>query len=506
MKTVWLCPAALLLGWLQALAFDGSDGLFSQPFLSPLLSLLSLIGFLYFIQKISPKKALLFGYFFGLAFFGWGLNWVYISMASYGGAPLSFALLANAGVVAYLSLYWLIGAYVICRLTVQPNQRLLLAAPVFAILEWIRSFLLIGFPWLSIGYAWIDTPLALLASFGGVFLLSFISILSAAVVLLATYRRYKFLWFSILSGLITLIHLTDINTEPEQAITLALVQGNMPVITEYDENRMNENLVQYAGLTERLLTETKSPIDLVIWPESAIAHLYDEVPEFLHGLHKQQRQFNFELISGIAHGDWQTNTFYNAVLLQSTAKKQPDFYFKQHLLPFGEYLPFRSVFSFFEDYVDIPMSDFSPGPKQQLPFDIKGKKISPSICFEAVFGDEIRQNANDSDLLLNISNDAWFGRSKAQIQHLNIARMRAIENRKTLIRATNNGITALISPQGRIQQALAPFQAGVLVATVYIPKDTQPTVYARLGDKPWIVLFVIFAGFILFIRQSYPTH
>lgn len=499
-KTLWLYPVALFLGLLQAFAFDTAIDT-NYPSLSPISSFLSLLGFLYFIQYLSLKKSLIFAYCFGLAFLGWGLNWIYISMASYGGAPLSFAVLANAGVIIYLALYWPVGVYLICRFAQNSKQRLWLAAPVFALLEWIRSFFLIGFPWLSIGYAWIDSPLAIFASLGGVFLVSFMAVLSAVMILLIFKGKYNLFYLLGLVILTTLMHLAPVKPRQEKPIKLAIVQGNMPVITEYDESRMNENLIQYAGLTKRLLAKIDTQVDLVVWPESAIPYLYDEVPDYLQGLHDQQQKFNFELISGVAHGDWSTNTFYNTVLLQSVSEKHPTFYFKQHLLPFGEYLPFRRFFSFFKDYVDIPMSDFSPGPKQQPLFDIEGKKISPSICFEAVFGDEIRQNASRSDFLLNLSNDAWFGRSKAQSQHLNIARMRAIENNKTLIRATNNGLTAIILPTGHIEHSLPPFKEGILIATVKATEEPQLTVYARLGDKPWVVLFILFAGLPILVRQ-----
>lgn len=271
--------------------------------------------------------------------------------------------------------------------------------------------------------------------------------------------------------------------------SLALVQGNMPVITEYDDARMTENLLKYTRLTDKLLTDHQDHPNVIIWPESAIPYFYFDSKDFLSMLHDSQRRQHFDLITGVPRVNLENETYYNSILLQRQADPSPQFYNKQHLLPFGEYLPFRGLFAFFRDYVDIPMSDFSRGQVVQAPFPAGGLLFSPSICFEAVFGDEIRQNASQAQVLLNISNDAWFGKSKAQSQHLNIARLRAVENNKYLLRATNNGITAVVSPTGEVEQSLPPFQDGILTAVV--SANNRQTLYSRFGDAPWLLLFLL---------------
>lgn len=482
---------AVTLGLLQAITFDFSfdSGL---RWLAPLFSSLSLLGFLALLVHLSPKRAALFGYLFGLATFGWGINWVYISMANYGGAPLSFAILANAGVVAYLALYWLLAALLITLFGKTSNQRLLLAAPITALLEWLRSVALSGFPWLSIGYGWVDTPIAHLASLGGVFFLSFVIVLLIALFLLKIRRFHKNLLLLKLTVLIALLSVPFFPLKETGQATVALIQGNMPVITQYNSRRMTENLVEYESLTEQAF-EKNAAIDLVIWPESSIPFFYQDTFDFLKNIQRKQQRQHFDFISGVPYADIDKEQIYNSVFLQTPKDTigQPQRYNKQHLLPFGEYLPLRFLFAFFNDFVSIPMADFSRGNLVQPAFASHGLTFAPAICFEAVFGNEIRQNARQAEVLLNISNDAWFGQSKAQAQHLNITRMRAIENQKMLIRATNNGLTVILSPSGKVVQSLPPFTQGTLTATV--KGYDSLTLYARFGDTPWLILFAIFA-------------
>lgn len=496
--TRWLYVVALVLGLMQAVVFDFA---FDAPlkWLAPLLSLLSLGGFLALLQYLTPRRALLFGYAFGLGVFGWGLNWVYISMARFGGAPIAFAVAANVAVVMYLALYWMLAAYLVTRLVKAPNQRLLIAPAVIALLEWVRSVFLLGFPWLSVGYGFVDVALAQWASVGGVFFVSFVVVLIVSLLLLNVSRHYRLvLWVGVaLLGMIVPIALTPSSSEGKST-TVALVQGNMPVITEYDDARMTQNLVRYMKLTDELLAN-HTP-DVVIWPEAAIPYFYIESKDFLSSIHDEQRDKGFDLITGVPHGDWsKPDTIYNSILLQREDNPKPQFYNKQHLLPFGEYLPFRSVFAFFEGFVDIPMSDFARGELAQKPFMAGGLAFSASICFEAVFGNEIRQNAQQAQVLLNLSNDAWFGRSKAQAQHLNIARMRAIENQKMLVRVTNDGLTAIVNAAGEVQKSLLPFSQGTLIAEVNA--NNKQTLYSLYGDFLIILLCCLY--FIVVINKCY---
>ncbi len=485
--TKWLYVIAVIGGLLQAFAFDMPFNS-SVTFLAPIASFISVLIFLFSVVRLSVKHGLLFAYVFGLAFFGWGLNWIYISMATYGKAPLPFAIFANVAVIAYLALYWLVAALCILKLGTTINRRLILAAPVIALLEWVRSVFIIGFPWLSIGYAWVDTPIATLSSFGGVFFVSFIVVLSASLCLLTIKPLHKNLLLLKVAIVLAILCLPFGNVQStNNQTTVALVQGNMPVITEYNAERMNQNLTQYQSLTEKLVAKNNN-IDVIIWAEAAIPYYYQDIRPFLDDIHRLQQKKQFDLISGVPI--YADKKYYNAIVFQPKNETPiTSFYKKQHLLPFGEYMPLRGLLDIFKDYVQIPMADFSRGDLIQSPFTIGLNRFAPSICFEAVFGDEIRQNARYADILLNISNDAWFGKSKAQSQHLNIARMRAIENQKYLIRATNNGITAVVAPNGKVEKSLPPFAEGVL--TVSVIGSDKNTLYSKIGDTPYLILFAL---------------
>ncbi len=495
LATRWIYLLGLALGLLQAVVFD-FDGVSNNAIPTVLLSVVALGGFLWTLVRLSPARARRFGYVFGLGLFGWGLNWIYISMATFGGAPLWFAVCANALVVLCLSLYWLLGAHLIARLGTTVNQRLLLAPAVIVLLEWLRSVLFLGFPWLSLGYGVIDAKVAQYAAVFGVFGVSFILLLLVVLPLLQVSGRQRLALVGVVLAVGLLPRYLPTPQPAEgKSTTVALVQGNMPVIVDYNSDILSQNLVQYHLLTEKAVADRP---DVVIWPESAQPFFYVEAKDFLGDIYAMQQQYGFDLIAGMPHVDWQGQQIYNSVLLQPQqpdVSKPPQFYSKAHLLPFGEYLPFRQLFSFFRYFVIIQMADFTAGPAVQPPMRAGGLAFSVSICYEAVFGNEIRQNARNADILLNVSNDAWFGRSKAQRQHLNIARMRAVENQKMLVRATNDGRTVVVSPQGRVLKALPSFVEGVLTARVQGYAAITP--YARFGDSLilalaglWLLLIV----------------
>ncbi len=481
---------ALALGLVQSFVFDFS---FNSAFrwLAPVFSYISLMGFVTILQHLNPKRAILFAYLFGFSAFAWGLNWVYISMANYGHAPLVFAVLANVLIIAYLAIYWGLAGLLMTYLGKTINQRLLLAAPIIALLEWLRSVVLTGFPWLSVGYGWVDTPVSHLASFGGVFFVTFVVLILVAFPLLQLRRLHKNVLLINVVGLVAIFSIPFSPLKESGQLNVTLIQGNMPVITSRNTKRMLKNLVVYEGLMEKAL-EQYPKTELVIWPESSVPFLYNDSRELLMRIDEKQTQQKFDFVSGFPYAEVKTQQFYNSIFLQKKAHglRQTQRYDKQHLLPFGEYLPLRSLFAFFEDFVTIHMAEFTPGKTIQTNFISHGLAIAPTICFEAVFGDEVGRNTQQAQILLNISNDAWFGKSKSQAQHLNIVRMRAIENQKMLVRATNNGLTAVVSPSGKVVKSLPPYEKGILNATV--TAYDNKTLYTQFGDMPWVILFLIF--------------
>ncbi len=500
----------IFLGFIQALVFDIKYSS-NITWLSGIISIISVAGFIYIITNKSlvktPKKAFATGYLYGLSFFAWNLSWVYISMNIFGGASLFFSILANALMVLILAIYWGLSAYCIIKLGKNRTQQIFIAPAIIAIFEWIRSMFFIGFPWGSLGYAQIDSPLANFSKIGGVFFVSFICVLLASFILIIFLNKnLKSKLIGVL-GIFTIVISALLLNIPQtkqlnsDKLEVALIQANTDVITKYTLEKIQKSINDYKKETFKVLQNNKP--DLVIWAETAIPNIYQDSVEDLNDMFLLQQEYNFDWVAGIqfeknrtanAYGD-----IYNSAYLQSK-NGEVSFYKKQHLLAFGEYIPFRSVLSLFEKFVTIPMADFKKGELIQEPFIItKGKttfKLAVSICFEAVFGNEIRQNAINSNILLNISNDAWFAKSKAQMQHFNIIRMRAIESQKTIIRATNTGISAIINYNGKVIKTTEQFKAGSVIAKVS-PRIGN-TIYVLIGDYPFIIFFVLFIFFVRF--------
>jgi apolipoprotein N-acyltransferase len=243
--------------------------------------------------------------------------------------------------------------------------------------------------------------------------------------------------------------------------------------------------------------------DVIIWPETAIPAFLDEVRPFVVALAGEAQKAGVDYVTGIPTGSWETSIFHNSII---GIGRSPGLYHKRRLLPFGEYLPLRGLFLFFRDWVDIPMADFTAGASEQPLFRAGGQPVGLSICFEAVFGSEIRRALPEATWLINLSNDAWFKDSTAPHQHLQIARLRALEVGRYLARATNTGVSAIIDAQGRIRVRGAQFQAEVIRGEVQPLRGVTP--YARLGDWPAVAMMVglLILGLFLGQRTIRPRH
>lgn len=499
----WFLPFFMfVLGGLNAKTFDASifDSRFVQT-ASVVFLVVSLSAFLLCLSKLTAKKALFVGWCYGLGVYAWGINWLYISLFKFGGASLFFAILANIFVVLVLSLYWAASAYLVCKLGKTPTQRFLLAAPVIALCEWVRSVFFIGFPWLSIGYSQVDSLFAPYASLGGVWLLSFLVIFALVLLIfIAIGVKTKNNKQIALATMILLLLVGGRFAMPEftqvvKSAEVMLVQGNIDVTTKFDPLQKEQNIIKYFELTEAGLNDY--PASVVVWPETALPFFYFQIEDVVESLRRYQSSRDFTLVTGMPLGDVMNGEYYNGVIALGAEQDSDQYYHKYHLLPFGEYLPMRWLFSFFEEQVEIPFSDFTRGKALQKPFVIDGVAYASSICFESAFGDEIRHSSATANVLLNVSNDGWFDRSKALTQHLQILRLRAIEAQKPIIRATNTGVTAFIDYRGGIMKTTQPFETGVVTGRIEARSGTTP--YTRYGDKPWLLFFVVFIILIKFV-------
>ena len=491
--------SALVSGALLTLAF--------APFaVFPLAALLPAL-LLWLCEGASPRRAALRGALFGLGLYATGIYWIYISLHDYGHAPAAFAALATFIVVLLMLSYIAIFAYLLTRLAPRPGpvKWLIIAPALWTLLEWTRSWLFTGFPWLSLGYSQIDGPLAGLAPYLGVFGVGWAVLLSAGLLMLLTWRERLWriaastLFIALWAGAWGLGQTSWVDAAGEPVKT-SLVQGNISQTDKFTE----DGIVRALTLYTQLSWNDAAGSDLIIWPETAIPVFFSDLPpDFLENLTQQAHSSNTDILTGVPTGDWETRVFYNAVV---SLGSQQGFYRKRRLLPFGEYVPLRFILNFFHRFVDIPMADFTPGKRDQPLLYARGHPVGVSICFEAAFGSEIRHALPQAQFLVNVSNDAWFGHSLAPYQHLQIARMRALEAGRYLARATNTGISALIDERGRI------IERGQLFTTQVLQGWIQPlsgaTPYALMGDKGIVLLtFVLLvSGVTLSRRQRDNTN
>jgi apolipoprotein N-acyltransferase len=454
------------------------------------------ILFLLISSATTPRQAAGRGLAFGLGHFLGGVSWIYVSLHDVGGMPLPIAAAATLALCAYLALFPALTAWTSRRLDRGEGgpgwHTMALFAASWTLWEWARGWLLSGFPWLALGYSQTPpSPLAGLAPVLGVYGLSLATAAIAASLALAAARR-RLIYLSLpaallaLGGGLTPVAWTEATGAP---LKVALLQGNIPQALKWQPERFIDSLTTYITLAR------DNPADLTVLPETAVPALYDHLPaEFLADLKAlaARRQGNIilgvpvaETAAGAGDADDTTRRYFNSAIAFGQAPEQR--YSKSHLVPFGEFVP--PGFRWFLDLMHMPMSDFTSGGAAQAPLALNGQQVAANICYEDVFGGEIIQALPRATLLVNLSNTAWFGHSLAQPQHLQIARLRALETGRPMLRATNTGMTAVIRPDGSIQAVLPPFTRGALVAEVRGYQGLTP--FARIGNAGALVLAIL---------------
>lgn len=448
------------------------------------------------LQAPSIKSGVLTGWVYGFGWSACGVYWLYISMHQYGGMPAPMAALAVALMAILLGAFFALasGMAVWIQRRRQPSttSMLLLVLPsLWALSEWLRGWVLTGFPWVASGYAHVDSPLAGFAPLIGVYGLGWLAaLLAACLVLLPTKKSALFLLLAILAtgaGLKT-VSWTAPHGLP---ISVRLLQGNVPQEIKFDAEHADTTLTMYEDMIRA------APADLIATPETALPLLAHQLPiDYLPRLAEYATASNSHLAIGIAVSDG-PQQYANSVIGIAPAKASratPKIYRydKHHLVPFGEFIPFG--FRWFVDMMHIPLGDFTRGDALQMPFAVKDQWVLPNICYEDLFGEEIANQLSASyfsgnpvaSLLLNASNIAWFGDSFALPQHLQISQMRAIETGRPMLRATNTGATAVINPGGKVVAQLQPFERGVLTASVQGYGGLTP--YVLLGNASIVLL------------------
>ncbi|KAA0874631.1 apolipoprotein N-acyltransferase [Nitrincola tapanii] len=472
---------ALLAGALVTLAL--------APFNLWLLALLSPALLFALLDHLSPRQSALLGLAYGTGFFGAGVSWVYVSIHTFGGASPALASLMTLAFILALALLFMCQTYLYQRLCGRSLYRALGFCGLWLLFEWLRSWFLTGFPWLYLGYAWIDTPWAPLAAVTGVWGLSLLSVLLGCS-LYAAWQQKRAVWLSVwlLPALLLLLPQSWTQADPEKgSLRVAVIQ---PDISQHDKWRADF----LPGLLDKQiqLSQQHLDVDLILWPETAIPTLYYQAAPYVEPFFDQLDDLDITLISGFPYMTFYAESpdrpvFHNSLAIFSVGV---GVYHKQRLVPFGEYVPFEAQLRGLIDFFDLPMSEFSLPPSSELILAVQNFAIAPLICYEIAYPELTRKSAAISDLLLTVSNDAWFGRSIAGDQHFQIARMRAIENGRWLVRGTNDGISALVDAQGQVIKQAERFSATSFSAEA--PALQGQTPYQRWGVWPSLVLSLIF--------------
>ena len=471
------------------------------PYHYPIIAVLTLAYLFYTMLNNTPRGAGLLGYAFGFGMFGIGVNWLHISINLFGGVNLAGAFFITFLLVAFLSLYPALFAYAYQRFFGNKGvvSFVIVIPALWVLAEWLRSCIFTGFPWLNIGYSQIDTPLSSLAPMLGVYGISWLTALVATILValfLVTPKAKIVITCIFFVTWIALGSLNEINwtTEKGNVISVALIQGAIPQEIKWKSEQRQKTLDLYLSLSEEYRDS-----QLIIWPETAIPVLHHQAQEFIQRMANSARIQNHDYLIGVPFKDPDSNKFYNGIIVVGSNN---DTYYKQHLVPFGEYLPFDKWLRPILNLMKIPISDFSAGPNRKPVVRAANEIIGVSICYEDVFGEEIISALPDATLLVNISNDAWFGDSIAPHQHLQMARMRALETGRYMLRATNTGVSAIINEKGNITTSSPQFIPHVTSDKVKTFEGLTP--YARFGN--WLVIVTAFLLLLItyFILKKLP--
>ncbi len=460
-----------------------------SPFDFDLVIFVSLLLFLESLNGADLKTAFFVGWVFGVAVFGLGVGWIQISIYQFGIPYWVFSFALTFLFVALMAFYYAILGLLISSIRINSSVYIFAIPCLWFLGEYARSNFLTGFPWLLVGHTQIDGPLKgfipIVGSIGCSGLVVFI-----AATLFWSLKRFKLRWrLSLFISLLIFFSgflLRDLEwTEARKnSLQVALIQGAIPQEIKWESSQLEDSIQRYLNLTQDYWDK-----DLIVWPETALPIFPENVPGFTEMLINKGSETNTVLLIGAPTRDLATKKYYNSILQLGVSS---DSYSKRKLVPYGEYFPGKKYFSLFKKYFLVPMSDLSSGDFLKNSLSIKGREVGVLICYEVAFTDIAFSSLPKSHFLVNVSNDAWFGNSIAPFQHLQIARIRALETGRPILRATNDGLTALIDHKGGLITIGPQFNPAVVSGEVLGRSGSTP--YLEYRDYPalYVSVFIIF--------------
>lgn len=435
-------------------------------------------------QASTPKQAFWLGFSFGLGLYCVGIYWIYISLHDFGGMPWWFAGFCTFCLCAFMALFPALVGYLSKRM-----GWMLWSVPVlWGLSDWVRSWIFTGFPWLTMGYSQVPhSPLAgympVVGVYGVSVLVAFFGVLLALS--FSHFRQKTRLQPYVpiaLIGLLTtgtVLNRVEWTTPVGKPLTVALLQGNIAQSLKWSPESAQSTIAQYLNMMQA------ADAPLIVMPETALPIIYSELEPYVKdALVAKAKQHQGAVVVGMIEQDPSSGDYFNSAMGFNAAGVHS--YRKNHLVPFGEFIPFKAVFGWiYRDWLNMPLSDLSRGGAHQMPMPLANQQVAMNVCYEDVFGEEIIRQLPQATLLVNVSNDAWYGQSFAAVQHMQFSQARALETGREVLRATNTGATVHINQHGYVL-AHAPHDVKTTL-TVQAQGFAGSTPYVRWGNWPFVL-------------------
>jgi apolipoprotein N-acyltransferase len=489
--------AVLIAGLLLPLSF--------APFNIWPIAILSLAVLTYLLQDLNAKQTMICGFVFALGMFASGVHWTFVPIDQFSSTPVVLSvLIILVFVLALAVVFYALPFYCLGRWCSRHSLGLLLGLPaIWLITEWLRTWLFTGFPWLFLGYGHLNTWLSGWAPITGVMGISFLVCFTASTLVFCWRQRHKKLMAVSTAGVCALFWLAGLvfsNIQWTQSfgepVKVGLAQGNIPQEKKWEESFLKPTLDRYQTLTNELWGN-----DWIVWPEAAVPMIANTVRDharlqpYLADLKQQAVTHNAALITGILYLSPENNKAYNSIIATGLGA---GIYFKRRLVPFGEYAPLEDYLGGLFNFFNIQRSMIALGPANQRGLQVGSAILAPSICYEIVYPDLVAGGAENANVLITISNDAWFGRSIGPLQHMQMARMRALETQRYLIRGTNNGVSALVNDKGEIIVKSDRYVMQSIAGEIELRQGMTP--FMVIGSEPVVFLSLVILGVLGFLQ------